>query len=46
MSMTVNEGVILPDRQISEILSSPFYKNILIFRNRDSVYIPCRPALI
>ena len=25
-------------------LSSPFCKNILIFRNRKSVYIPRRPA--
>ena len=34
----------LPDGQITDSLSSPFRKNILIFRRRKSVYIHHRPV--
>jgi hypothetical protein len=33
-----------PDGQISKNLSSPFCKNILIFRSRKSLYIRSRPV--
>jgi hypothetical protein len=33
-----------PDGQITENLSSPFRKNILIFRNPESVLYPHRPV--
>jgi hypothetical protein len=33
-----------PTRQISKNLSSPFCKNILIFRSRKSPYIQPRPV--
>jgi hypothetical protein len=35
---------ILPDGQISKFLSSPFRKNILIFRRPNQLYILCRPV--
>ena len=41
------DQLICPSGKISgfpDFLSSPSDKNILIFRNCDSVYIPCRPV--
>jgi hypothetical protein len=34
-----NDGLRLPDGQISDFLSSPFCKNILIYRNKNQSYI-------
>jgi hypothetical protein len=44
--MRCSQALICPSGRISALpifLSSPFRKNILIFRNRKSVYIPAIP---
>jgi hypothetical protein len=47
--MVASSTCAVADGQISSVrkicVSNPFAKNILIFRNRDSVYIRGRPAL-